>query len=115
MPPIDDSGDLLAKIKHERKIELAFEGNRWYDARRWRDALVDYKKNIVGVRVLGDASEKYYEYFYQDGAEAGKREVKKHQLLFPIPLEEIQKSPFIKQNKGYFPDPGSDTDPDIDN
>lgn len=104
MPNINSSGDLLAKIKHERKIELAFEGNRFYDVRRWKD-INDYKKDIVGVRVLGDANEKSYEYFYQDGAEAGKRSLKEHQCLFPIPLEEIQKSPFIKQNPGYFPFP----------
>jgi starch-binding outer membrane protein, SusD/RagB family len=29
----------LAQIKQERKIELAFEGNRYFDLRRWNDAV----------------------------------------------------------------------------
>ncbi|MGC9342076.1 MAG: RagB/SusD family nutrient uptake outer membrane protein, partial [Bacteroidales bacterium] len=47
MPAIAASGEeLLERIKHERKIELAFEGNRWYDARRWKDAETDFSRNV---------------------------------------------------------------------
>lgn len=101
MPPIDASGDLLAKIKHERKIELAFEGNRWYDARRWKDAEKDFAKDIVGVEVIKNptTNAKTYRYFYFDGAK-GKRSFPVSHYLFPIPIEELRKSN-LKQNDGY--------------
>jgi len=101
MPAITSSGDLLAKIKHERKIELAFEGNRWYDVRRWKDAEIEFAKDIVGVEVIKNPGSgvKTYRYFYFDGAK-GKRLFPAYQSLFPIPIEEIRKSD-LEQNTGY--------------
>jgi hypothetical protein len=101
MPPINSSGDLLAKIKHERKIELAFEGNRFYDARRWKDAEKDFAKDIVGVEVIKNAATgaKSYRYFYFEGG-TGKRSFPEYQYLWPIPIEEIRKSSLV-QNPGY--------------
>ena len=98
MPAISASGtDLLEKIKHERKIELAFEGNRWYDARRWRDAESDFSRNVVGVEVNRNPAtyEKSYRYFIQQ-----ERNFPEHNYFWPIPFEEITKSDLI-QNPGY--------------
>jgi len=101
MPPINGSGDLLAKIKHERKIELAFEGNRWYDARRWMDAEVDFAKDIVAVEVSRNPSNnsKSYRYYYFEGG-TDNRSFPLNHYLWPIPIEEIQKSN-LEQNPGY--------------
>lgn len=101
MPPIDASGDLLAKIKHERKIELAFESNRWYDARRWKDAQTDFAQDIVAVEVIKNATTgvKSYRYFYFEGSK-GKRSFPENHYLWPIPIEEMQKSS-LTQNPGY--------------
>jgi hypothetical protein len=103
MPPINGSGDLLDKIKHERKIELAFEGNRWYDARRWRDAQTDFAKDIIGVEVIKNPSTdaKSYRYFYFDGG-TQRRSFPENHYLWPIPIDEIQKSKLgNEQNPGY--------------
>lgn len=101
MPLINTSGDVLAKIKHERKIELAFEGNRWYDARRWMDAELCFAQDIVGVEVVREPTDgsKSYRYFYFEG-ETGKRSFPRHHYLWPIPIEEILKSN-LEQNPGY--------------
>ena len=101
MPLINTSGDVLAKIKHERKIELAFEGNRWYDARRWMDAELDFAQDIVGVEIVREpiSGSKSYRYFYFEG-ETGKRSYPSHHYLWPIPIEEILKSN-LEQNPGY--------------
>jgi starch-binding outer membrane protein, SusD/RagB family len=41
MPPLTaglNKDQMRDKIRHERKIELAFEGMRYYDLKRWRIA-----------------------------------------------------------------------------
>jgi hypothetical protein len=101
MPPLNGSGDLLEKIKHERKIELAFESNRWYDARRWLDAEVDFAKDIIAVEPERDPATgaKSYRYFYFEGG-TGNRSFPQSHYLWPIPIEEILKSN-LEQNPGY--------------
>jgi hypothetical protein len=100
MPPIESSqagSDLLDKIKHERRIELAFEGNRWYDARRWLDAETDFAEDGIGLEVIRDETSgvKSYRYFVQQ-----QRSFPKSHNLFPIPVEEINKTAW-EQNAGY--------------
>ncbi len=100
MPPIESSqtgSDLLDKIKHERKVELAFEGNRWYDARRWKDAEVDFAEDAIGLEVMKDeiTGDKSYRYFVQQ-----QRSFPVSHYLFPIPFEEMSKTNWI-QNTGY--------------
>lgn len=100
MPPIESAqtgSGLLDKIKHERKIELAFEGNRWYDARRWLDAAHDFGKDAVGLNVIKDevTGNKTYRYFIQQ-----QRAFPVSHYLFPIPAEEINKTNWT-QNPGY--------------
>jgi len=100
MPPIESSqsgASLLDKIKHERKVELAFEGNRWYDARRWLDAETDFAEDAIGLEVIKDnaTGEKAYRYFVQQ-----PRSFPSSHYLFPIPLEEMNKTNWT-QNPGY--------------
>jgi hypothetical protein len=100
MPPVESSqtgADLLDKIKHERKIELAFEGNRWYDARRWLDAERDFGKDAIGLHVIKDEAtgDKTYRYFVQQ-----QRTYPVSHYLFPIPAEEMNKTNWT-QNPGY--------------
>ena len=48
------------QIRHERKIELAFEGNRYWDVRRWRTAVQDLSHAWHGMRYKLDwATQKY--------------------------------------------------------
>jgi hypothetical protein len=100
MPPVQNSqtgSDLLEKIKHERKIEMAFEGNRWYDARRWLDAETDFAKDAIGLEVIREeeTGKKSYRYFVQQ-----QRSFPNSHYLFPIPLEEMNKTNWT-QNPGY--------------
>lgn len=61
----------LDKIKHERKVELAFENHRYWDLRRWRDAEEALTQWYTGVRyVLDYETRKYWIEFldHVDGA-----------------------------------------------
>jgi hypothetical protein len=42
------------KIRHERKVELAFEGHRYWDLRRWRIATTTISKFHQGLRYILD-------------------------------------------------------------
>lgn len=44
------------KVRKERKIELAFEGNRYWDLRRWRTAKEDLTKSFHGLRIILDGA-----------------------------------------------------------
>lgn len=67
------------KIRNERRIELAFEGHRWFDMIRWENGqyALDFLHSIGKI----NASAKH--------------------LLFPIPQKEIDTNPNLKQNTGY--------------
>ena len=47
-------------IHAERLNELAFESQRFWDIRRWKEAPEHYQKNIYGFTVSGSTPEDYY-------------------------------------------------------
>ena len=67
------------KIIHERRIELAFEGHRWFDMIRVQggDYAVSYLHSI------------------------GKTQATRERLLFPIPQTEMDANSLMTQNPGY--------------
>ena len=67
------------KIIHERRMELAFEGHRWFDMIRLQH---------------GDYAIKFLQ-------SIGKTNVNKNRLLFPIPQTEMDANKLMTQNPGY--------------
>ncbi|MFA7583412.1 MAG: RagB/SusD family nutrient uptake outer membrane protein [Proteiniphilum sp.] len=67
------------KIRNERRIELAFEGHRWFDIIRWDNGqyALDFLHSI------------------------GKINATQKHLLFPIPQKERDANPNLTQNQGY--------------
>jgi hypothetical protein len=71
-------------IMDERLRELAGEGQRWFDIRRW---------HMQGIITLSNA-------FFDSNLTTVSIQLPKH-LNFPIPSGEIDVNPNIQQNTGY--------------
>lgn len=75
----EDYEEMKEIIIHERRMEFAFEGHRWFDLIRidGGDYAVKFLKSI------------------------GKKNVTKERLLLPVPQVERDSNPLITQNPGY--------------
>ncbi|MDD4991295.1 MAG: RagB/SusD family nutrient uptake outer membrane protein [Paludibacter sp.] len=82
----DNQTDLRKAIRHERRVELAMEGHRWFDICRWGIAKETMDTYKAGETAAAQAEMSTFV--------AGKHE------LFPIPAAEIDLNP-MAQNPGY--------------
>lgn len=97
MPVVNASGtELMNRIKHERRIELCFEGHRYFDIRRWGTAEIgsaDAKGILINKLANGT--------FTYQLITTQQRTWLPNLYYYPIPRSEIQKNPSIIQNPGY--------------
>lgn len=85
MPPFPaglTKDQMRERIRHERRVELAFEqGLRYYDIKRWH----------LGAQILGNVSDSLFPYHWDDKF-----------YLWPLPQTEIDKSNgVLVQNPSY--------------
>lgn len=101
MPAITvaDQTSFRTAVKHERRIELAFEDYRYWDLLRWKDAANVLNQPIQGVSVSKDALGNFqYQVFNVENRvfDASKM------YYYPFPQTEISKSNgVLKQNAGW--------------
>ncbi|TRX59046.1 RagB/SusD family nutrient uptake outer membrane protein [Fulvivirga sp. M361] len=101
MPDIAESSqeEFRKRIRRERRVELAFEEHRFWDARRWMIGEESLGSPIYGVRVTKNSDDFLYEYS-NDPVE--QRIFEKKMYLYPIPREEIIKTNgTLTQNTGW--------------
>ena len=99
MPPVTASGEKLRdKIRNERRVELAFEGHRFFDVRRWCIADETENRDLLAMNIQKQADgTKTYEVTM-----LLKRSFLEQHKLVPIPRTEIDKSEgSLVQNPGY--------------
>ena len=99
-------------VRKERKVELAFEGNRYWDLRRWRIAKTELSKSMTALTLVLDGSS-YVEGAYNPSTAKykivlinnvdGVQQVyfdDKHYYL-PITLARTANNPNFVENPGY--------------
>jgi hypothetical protein len=91
-------GGLRQIIQRERLNELAFEGARFWDLRRWLLAK-DYM-NGKPIRGLNTAQDIKYEEFYKVRTLFTQTFEDKH-YFWPIKVETVLRNPLLKQSPGW--------------
>ena len=95
MPGLASTGDFWTRLCNERFVELAFEGHRFWDVRRWKEA-DKYFKTITEMKLTknDDGSITY-------NRQNVSRQWSEKMYLFPIPQTERMKNPNLTQNPGW--------------
>lgn len=103
MPAITAAGaDLLEAIKHERRIELAFEEHRYFDVRRWKEAPKYFGSTVHAITIKKyPDGKKTYEVDKLRSDVGGDRKWDDKMYWLPIPKSEMDKNPNLVQNPGY--------------
>lgn len=83
--------DFKLALELERKLEFAFENQRWFDLVRTGRAVTVMNEHFATEDQYNDPDDPQ---FYTDP-------IQEHQLLLPIPQYEIDLNPSIAQNIGY--------------
>ncbi len=80
LPPGYSKDQLMAEIRHQRMIEFAREGSRFYDLKRW---------GLLQAEITN--SDKVGKQFY----------IPRKFDLFPVPQSELESNPLMKQNSNW--------------
>jgi hypothetical protein len=91
---VDETTITLDKVRNERRVELAFEGHRYWDIRRWRIGETALNKQFRGLRII---------YHYWTG---------KYYFL-PINCETFSRSYFPAMNYNPITDSRRNNNPDL--
>lgn len=96
-----DKEQFMEYLRHERMVELAGEGFRYWDLRRWRLAVdVINGSNVHGVKITKNADNTFT--YEQVDADAGnKRIFYERYYHFAIPEDERSKNPLCTNNEGW--------------
>ena len=84
-------------IRRERTIELAFEGQRFWDLRRWKTANEELNKPIQGW----DIKQKDAEAYYQKRVIFNQKFIAPRDYLWPIEEGELRRNTKLVQNPGW--------------
>lgn len=97
MPKITVSGDeFWAKLQNERRVELAFEGHRFWDVRRWKEG-PKWFTSITRLKITKNPETGELTYTKEKVA----RQWEDKYYFFPIPQTERMKNPNLEQNPGW--------------
>ena len=96
LPANLSQGEMREIIRNERQKELAFEGHRFFDVRRWKIAEQKEDRQMHGTEPVKTASGTRY-----NTVQVRKRSFNPRMYLWPLPQSEVAKSTELLQNPGY--------------
>ncbi len=83
-------------IHRERLNELAFESQRFWDIRRWKEAPAEYQKGIFGFRISSATPEDYYVRTPLFEQNFGLKD-----YFWPLFTTDLERNPHLIQNLGW--------------
>jgi hypothetical protein len=91
------------QIRHERKVELAFEGHRYWDVRRWRIAVDVLSKNNSALRYVLDYTTRKFKLMVIDNTDGTVTPPAFYpqNYYLPITLARTANNPNLVENPGY--------------
>jgi starch-binding outer membrane protein, SusD/RagB family len=88
--------EMRDRVRNERRVEMAFEEQRFWDVRRWKLGMTYFNAPIYRMKITKSGSTlTFLKEVYEN------RVYKEHQNVFPIPQFEIDKNKNLTQNTGY--------------
>ena len=98
---VDTKEGMREIIQREYNIELAFEGQRFWNLRRWKTAHLELNDPQYGWNILGEDAQSFYNNFNGPVVVWSKRGfVAPRDYLFPIRAQEVMVSSVV-QNPGW--------------
>lgn len=92
--------DFMKRYENERFVELAFEGHRIYDVRRWMKA-PQYFVNIKVMEITKNGDDLTFRPVLNPSYITKRSWAGDHQYLWPIPQSQILTSGSLTQNPGW--------------
>jgi hypothetical protein len=91
------------KIRHERRVELAFENHRYWDLRRWRTAVTALTRTYTGLRYIYDAASGKYrlDFISNIDGRVPTQTFPEKNYYFPIGQGRIAANPNLVENPLY--------------
>lgn len=84
------------RIQNERRVELCFEGHRFYDVRRWKKGDQYFNKPVSGMLITKSGTSFSHMRFPVE-----TRVFSDKNYFFPFPQSELNKTSKLVQNAGY--------------
>jgi hypothetical protein len=90
-----DQASMRIALQKERRVELAFENNRYFDTRRWKIAGQTDSGPMYGLNIDYDLPDFTKVIVFEN------RVFNKQHYLFPIPSNDINNDKQLVQNTGW--------------
>lgn len=96
-----DKDAMRELIHNERRLELCFEGHRFWDLRRWKVDLNVLNESIRGIKGFDSSNNVVFDFSGPYILSTESRKYKDYMFYGPIPYSEVTKWDNLKQNDGW--------------